>query len=199
MANEERPNDKLIAKKTEWAAAKRPAPSPRPGGVYADRLPPGQHVAEGWPVLDLGVKPEVTTEKWSLTVDGLVAVPRVLDWTALLDLPQSDDVSDFHCVTTWSTFDNRWRGTRFKDLCAAVKPSAEARHVVFSSYDGYTTNLPLAACLDDDVMIVPKRYAWKSAKWLRAVTFLAADAPGFWEVRGYSNTAFPWDDDRFSE
>ncbi len=199
MANEERPNDKLIAKKTEWAAAKRPAPSPRPGGVYADRLPPGQHVADGWPVLDLGVKPEVTTEKWSLTVDGLVAVPRVLDWTALLDLPQTDDVSDFQCVTTWSTFDNRWRGTRFKDLCAAVKPSAEARHVVFSSYDGYTTNLPLAACLDDDVMIVPKRYAWKSAKWLRAVTFLAADAPGFWEVRGYSNTAFPWDDDRFSE
>ena len=219
MANEERPNDKLIAKKTEWAAAKRPAPSARPGGVYADRLPPGQHVAEGWPVLDLGVKPEVTTEKWSLTVDGLVALPRVLDWPAFLDLPQIDDVSDFHCVTTWSTFDNRWRGTRFKDFCAAVKPSAEARHVVFSSYDGYTTNLPLAACLDDDVMIVhgyngrpltrdhggpvrmivPKRYAWKSAKWLRAVTFLAADAPGFWEVRGYSNTAFPWDDDRFSE
>lgn len=219
MANEDRTNEKLIAKKTEWAAEKRPAPVVRPGGPFADRLPPGQHVAEGWPVLDLGVKPEVPSEKWSLTVDGLVAAPRVLDWPAFQALPQVEDVSDFHCVTTWSTFDNRWRGVRFKDFCSAVRPSAEARHVVFSSYDGYTTNLPLEACLDDDVlivhawngrplsrdhggpvrMIVPKRYAWKSAKWLRAVTFLAADAPGFWEVRGYSNTAFPWDDDRFSD
>jgi DMSO/TMAO reductase YedYZ molybdopterin-dependent catalytic subunit len=217
-APEDRPNEKLIAKKTEWAAEKRTSAA-RPGGRFADRLPPGQHVAEGWPVLDLGVKPDVPAAKWSLQVDGLVDAPTTFDWNSYRALPQATRTTDFHCVTTWSTFDNRWDGVLFRDLCAAVRPKPEARFVVFSSYDSYTTNLPLEACLDDDVllvhgwqgkpltrehggpvrMIVPKRYAWKSAKWVRAVTFLAADAPGFWEVRGYSNTAFPWEDDRFSD
>jgi DMSO/TMAO reductase YedYZ molybdopterin-dependent catalytic subunit len=219
MSEDDRRDEKLVSKKTAWAAEGRPSgKANKPGGPYADRLPPGQHVAQGWPVLDLGVKPDVPKEKWSFEIGGLVESPRTLDWRTFGELPTSSVLCDFHCVTTWSTFDNRFEGVLFRDLCAAVAPKPEARFVVFSSYDGYTTNLPLEACLDDDVviatkwngaalsrehggpvrMIVPKRYAWKSAKWLRGATFLADDAPGFWEVRGYSNTAFPWREDRFS-
>ena len=144
--------------------------------------------------------------------------PSVFDWGNILELPQTECVSEFDCVTTWSTFDNHWAGVRFRDLCLKVLPTSDARFVTFTSSDNYTTNLPLEACVDDDVllvhswngkpldldhggplrMIVPKRYAWKSAKWIKSIEFHAEDRPGFWEVRGYSNTAFPFDDDRFS-
>jgi DMSO/TMAO reductase YedYZ molybdopterin-dependent catalytic subunit len=199
-----------------WADSRRDAPPPvgRPAG----RLPPGQHLAKGWPVLDLGIRPAVTRETFELEVDGLVAHPLRLGWADLLALPQVESTSDFHCVTTWSTFDNAWSGVRFRDLMARAEPRPEARFVLFASSDGYTTNLPLEACLDEDVlvvhgwmgqplppehggpvrMIVPKRYGWKSAKWIRKITCLAEDHQGFWEVRGYSNTAFPWEEDRFS-
>jgi DMSO/TMAO reductase YedYZ molybdopterin-dependent catalytic subunit len=126
-------------------------------------------------------------------------------------------VSDFHCVTSWSTFDNRWEGVSFRHLMSVVRPSPAARFVLFTSYDGYTTNLPFEACDDDDVLlpwkwngeplvtehggpvrvIVPKRYAWKGAKWVKSITFAERDKPGFWEIRGYSNTALPWDEDRY--
>jgi DMSO/TMAO reductase YedYZ molybdopterin-dependent catalytic subunit len=169
-------------------------------------------------VLDLGVKPDVTRETFSLEVDGLVGRPLKLAWADLMALPQAETLADFHCVTTWSTFDNAWSGVRLRDLMARAAPRPEARFVLFASSDGYTTNLPLDACLEDDVllvhgwmgrplppehggpvrMIVPKRYGWKSAKWIRKITCLAEDQKGFWEVRGYSNTAFPWEEDRFS-
>jgi DMSO/TMAO reductase YedYZ molybdopterin-dependent catalytic subunit len=175
-------------------------------------------LAKGWPVLDLGIKPAIARDSFGLEVDGLVAHPMRLTFAGLLELPQVEAVSDFHCVTTWSTFDNAWSGVRFRDLMARAKPLPEARFVLFASSDGYDTNLPLEACLDDDVlivhgwmgrplppehggpvrMIVPKRYGWKSAKWIRKITCLAEDRKGFWEVRGYSNTAFPWEEDRFS-
>jgi DMSO/TMAO reductase YedYZ molybdopterin-dependent catalytic subunit len=211
------PDERIIRKKTAWAVAG--AASPRePVKETPTRLPPGQHLAKGWPVLDLGIKPAVTTAAFALEIDGLVEKPARLSWNDLLALPQAETVSDFHCVTTWSTFDNAWKGVRFRDALAVARPLAGARFVLFSSSDGYTTNLPLEACLDDDVllvhswmgkalppehggpvrMIVPKRYGWKSAKWLRKITCLAEDQKGFWEVRGYSNTAFPWEEDRFS-
>ena len=200
------------------AEAGREAAPHRPAAPQAGRLPPGQHLAKGWPVLDLGIKPALTREAFELEVDGLVGRPLRLSWTELLALPQTETVSDFHCVTTWSTFDNAWSGVRFSDLMAKAEPKPEARHVLFTSSDGYTTNLPLEACMDDGVllvhgwmghplpaehggpvrMIVPKRYGWKSAKWVRKITCLAEDQKGFWEVRGYSNTAFPWQEDRFS-
>jgi DMSO/TMAO reductase YedYZ molybdopterin-dependent catalytic subunit len=210
------PNEQTVRKKMAWADSRREAPAPaeRPAG----RLPPGQHLAKGWPVLDLGIRPSVTRETFELEVDGLVAHPLRLAWADLLGLPQVESVSDFHCVTTWSTFDNAWSGVRFRDLMARAEPRPEARFVLFASSDGYDTNLPLEACLDADVlvvhgwmgkplppehggpvrMIVPKRYGWKSAKWIRKITCLAEDHEGFWEVRGYSNTAFPWEEDRFS-
>jgi Sulfite oxidase and related enzymes len=211
------PDERIIRKKTALALAGSASPR-APANATPARLPPGQHLAKGWPVLDLGIKPAVPTAAFELEIDGIVETPSRLSWNDLLALPQTETVSDFHCVTTWSTFDNAWKGVRFRDALAVARPLPEARFVLFSSNDGYTTNLPLEACLDDDVllvhswmgkplppehggpvrMIVPKRYGWKSAKWLRKITCLADDQKGFWEVRGYSNTAFPWEEDRFS-
>jgi len=151
-------------------------------------------------------------------VGGLVENPRTFTWEEFSALEQFEDVSDFHCVTTWSKFDCRWRGVAFFTLAEIVKPKPEVRHVLFRSYDGYSTNVRLEDALDDDALIatqfdgkpiprdhggparviIPKLYAWKGAKFVRAIEFLADDQPGFWEVRGYSNTADPWTEDRFS-
>ena len=188
-------------------------------------LPVGQHVVTNWPVLDLGEQPEIDLTTWKLDVGGLVENPLSLTWQQFLDLPQVDDVSDFHCVTTWSRFDNRWRGVRFKTIAELAVPKPDAHYVLCTGYDfmpgsfiPYTTNLPLARAIEDDVllvhtwegqplaiehggpcrMITPKLYAWKGTKWIRKIEFLAADRKGFWEVRGYSNSAEPWFNDRYS-
>jgi DMSO/TMAO reductase YedYZ molybdopterin-dependent catalytic subunit len=148
----------------------------------------------------------------------LVEHPTVLSWADFNALPQVSDVSDFHCVTTWSKYDCRWDGVPFTALYERVQPTAEARFVYFTSYDGYSTNVPLEQCLDDDVLIatrfdgaplplehggparviIPKLYAWKGAKFVKAISFLAEDKLGFWEVRGYSNTADPWREERYA-
>jgi DMSO/TMAO reductase YedYZ molybdopterin-dependent catalytic subunit len=190
------------------------------------KLPVGQRQVKNWPVLDIGHIPDVSRSEWSLTVDGLVENPVTLGFDGLLALPQVEDVSDFHCVTTWSRFDNHWKGVRFRTLAELVVPRDEARFVLCTGYDTlpgseipYTTNLPLERAVEDDVllvhtweneplprehggpvrMITPKLYAWKGAKWIRRITFLAEDRPGFWEVRGYSNSAEPWFNDRYSD
>ena len=217
----EEPNEKLIAKKQEWAKAKRGLSLEE--GVIQDhrprgsRLPPGQHVTKAWPVLDLGIHPVIPLADWRLSVSGLVDNPFTWTWEDLLRQPQVQDVSDFHCVTTWSTFDNAWEGVSFRHIMQMAKLRPEARFVHFTSHDNYTTNLPLEACDDADVLlvrmwngqplptehggparlIVPKRYAWKGAKWVKEILFLEDDRKGYWEVRGYSNTALPWDDDRY--
>jgi DMSO/TMAO reductase YedYZ molybdopterin-dependent catalytic subunit len=184
------------------------------------RLPPDQtETAPGrWPVLDLGVQPKVDFEHWTLEVSGLVAHPVTLDRAAFLALEQVEDVSDFHCVTGWSRLDVPWKGVRFATVAALVEPSDEARFVRIYAYDNYTTNLPLEEALKDDVllvhqadgaplprehggpvrMITPQLWAWKGAKWIRGIQLLAEDHPGFWEVRGYSNTAHPWRNDRYA-
>ena len=211
-------NERYIAAKQKWAE-KQTAKGVRPRAVAsADRLPPGQKLTTGFPVLDLGVQPAVPHSDWSLTLDGLVEKPTRLSWAAFNVLPQVMDTSDFHCVTTWSQFDMAWEGVSFFTLTDLVRPKDSATHVFFKSYDGYSTNNPLDVMMDDDVLIahswngaplprehggparviVPKRYAWKGAKWIREITFLDRDILGFWEVRGYSNTADPWTDDRFS-
>jgi DMSO/TMAO reductase YedYZ molybdopterin-dependent catalytic subunit len=190
------------------------------------QLPVGQHVVKNWPVLDLGEQPAVSTREWTLEVGGLVANPFSLSWEQFMALPQAEDVSDFHCVTTWSRYDNHWKGVRFKTIAELAVPSADAHFVHTTGYDvapgsavPYTTNLSLDRAIEDDVllvhtwegqplprehggpcrMITPKLYAWKGAKWIRKIEFLATDRKGFWEVRGYSNTAEPWFNDRYSE
>jgi len=202
-----------------------PVGSGAPNRDGLPQLPVGQHEVRNWPVLDLGDVPEVPLERWQLEIGGLVDNPMTLSWDDFLALPQVDDVSDFHCVTTWSRFDNHWRGVRFKALAELVVPTEDARHVLCTGYDHmpdtqipYTTNLQLARAIEDDVllvhtwqgqplprehggpvrMITPKLYAWKGTKWIRKIEFLASDQKGFWEVRGYSNSAEPWFNDRYS-
>jgi DMSO/TMAO reductase YedYZ molybdopterin-dependent catalytic subunit len=182
------------------------------------QLPVGQNLTQSWPVLDLGIKPEVPLEQWALTIDGAVEEPVTLDWAAFQALPQLEDQSDFHCVTTWSLMDSLWAGVQFSTLAALARPLATATHVMTFGYDGYTTNLPIEEALKDDVllvhgrngkplpkehggpvrMITPQLYAWKGAKWINRIEFLNEDRLGFWEVRGYSNSAHPWRDDRYS-
>ncbi|MCB1104320.1 MAG: sulfite oxidase-like oxidoreductase [Cephaloticoccus sp.] len=210
--------ERYIAAKQKWAEKQKAAGVSARAVASADRLPPGQKLTTGFPVLDLGVQPDIPLNEWMLTIDGMVEKPVSLSWEAFNALPQVVDVSDFHCVTTWSKYDCRWSGVAFTTLYELAQPTPEAKFVYFTSYDGYSTNVPLAQCLDDDVLIatsfdnapvtrehggparviIPKLYAWKGAKFVKTITFLAEDKLGFWEVRGYSNTADPWTEDRYA-
>ena len=210
-------NAKLIATKQAWARAGRLLTG-RPDAEQAMRLPPGQRLVTNWPVLDLGVQPHVPTESWSLGIDGAVEHPLKLDWSGFLALPQSEIVSDVHCVTQWSRYDNRWQGVSARSLLAIVKPMALATHVVLHSHDGYTTNVRLDHFSEEDCMlahrhdgtqlarehggpvraVIPRYYFWKSAKWIKRIEFTAVDRPGFWEVRGYHTIGDPWREERYS-
>jgi DMSO/TMAO reductase YedYZ molybdopterin-dependent catalytic subunit len=210
--------ERYIAAKQIWAEKQRARGVIARTVAAADRLPPGQKLTAGFPVLDLGVQPEIPLSDWHLKIDGKVEKPAQLNWEQFNALPQVNDVSDFHCVTTWSKFDCRWSGVAFTTLYELVQPMPEVKFVYFTSYDGYSTNVALEKCLDDDVLIatsfdgaplprehggparviIPKLYAWKGAKFVNGITFLAEDKLGFWEVRGYSNTADPWTEDRYA-
>lgn len=191
-----------------------------PGKVNANiRVPAGQTEVKNFPILDLGILPDINKSNWKLRVHGLVEKELNLDWDTFQQLPQVTDVSDFHCVTRWTRLDMDWVGVKAQDLLMMASPLYDARYVTLHGYDGYTTNLELEALLDDDViiahsvlgyplttahggpvrMIVPKRYAWKGAKWLKAIELHAEDRPGFWEVRGYHNYGDPFKEQRFSE
>lgn len=181
------------------------------------QVPPGQTPSRKWPVLDMGIQPDVKAASWRLTVDGACNQPIELDFSQLQALPNVVDTSDFHCVTTWSKLDLTFVGVRVSTLLALVEPREEAAALMCHGYDGYTTNVTLAEALKDDVlvtwqvdgkplprehggpvrMITPQLWAWKGAKWLSRLEILTADAPGFWEQRGYSMTAWPWRDDRY--
>ena len=206
---------KLVETKRKWAGESRLLT-----GAAADpavRLPPGQRQVQNWPVLDIGIQPPVTTKDWRLTVDGLVENPVAWNWDDFGREPHSDFLSDIHCVTAWSRFDNRWRGLPTRRLLEIVRPRPEARFVVQHSYDGYTTNVPLEYFAGEDVLlahewegkpisrehggpvrlILPKLYLWKSAKWLTRIEFVAEDRDGFWEVRGYHMRGDPWTEERY--
>lgn len=181
------------------------------------KLPPGQTTTRKWPVLDMGVHPTVSPLQWRLRIDGACNLPIELDFAQLRALPNVVDTSDFHCVTTWSKMDLTFVGVRVSTLLALVDPLETAAALMCHGYDGYTTNVSLVEALKDDVlvtwqvdgkplsrehggpvrMITPQLWAWKGAKWLSRLEILTADAPGFWEQRGYSLTAYPWRDDRY--
>ena len=215
--------ERYIAAKQKWAEKQKASGVTARAVPSSDRLPPGQKLTDGFPVLDLGVKPAIRLNEWRLKIDGAVETPAQLTWEQFNALPQVDDVSDFHCVTTWSRYDNHWGGVRFKTIAEHAVPKEEARFVLCTGYDfmpgsyiPYTTNVPLERAVEDDVllvhtwegrplpqehggpcrMITPKLYAWKGAKWIRKIEFLPVDHKGFWEVRGYSNSAEPWFNDR---
>jgi len=212
------PDSKLTRSKKRWAEEGRfltgtTAPP------ESQRLPPGQHQVRNWPVLDLGVQPQVSHERWQLKLFGAVEHPAVWTWEQFLSQPQSQSTSDIHCVTTWSRYDNHWDGVATRDVLVAVQPRDDVRFVVLHSHDGYTTNMALDDFASPHALlahrwegepltaehggparlVVPHLYFWKSAKWIRGIEFRARDARGYWEVRGYHNHADPWKEERYSD
>jgi len=193
------PDSKLTRSKQRWAREGKflTGKTSRP---EEQRLPPGQHLTRDWPILDLGL------------------TPIFWDFAQFTAQPQAKFTSDIHCVTTWSRYDNQWAGLSTHDLLMACQPRDEARFVVLHSHDGYTTNLTLEDFASDDALlahswsgaplepehggpvrlVVPHLYFWKSAKWLQSIEFLAHDAPGYWEIRGYHNRGDPWAEQRYS-
>jgi DMSO/TMAO reductase YedYZ molybdopterin-dependent catalytic subunit len=181
------------------------------------RLPPGQVLTQKWPVLSYGSPPHYDMARWRLRLYGEVAAPATLNWAEVRNLPLTAIAADMHCVTTWSRLDNRWEGVAFPDLVRLVSPRPIARYVVAHCDAGYTTSLPVEVLNDDDVLIayrhdgeelapdhggplrlvVPKRYAWKSAKWLEGLEWVQFDRLGFWEQNGYNNAADPWKEERY--
>jgi DMSO/TMAO reductase YedYZ molybdopterin-dependent catalytic subunit len=182
-------------------------------------VPPGQHVTDGFPILHVGDVPPIDPATWRLRVFGLVEEPFELSFDELRGLPATEWRGDIHCVTRWSKQNTYWVGVKFADLLARAKPHSSATHVVQHADNDYTTNLPLAEMTGDDVlvayefdgrpiepihggpvrMLVPKKYFWKSAKWLHGIELLDHDQKGFWEVRGYNNDADPWKEERYSD
>lgn len=182
-------------------------------------VPPGQHVTDGFPILHVGDVPPIDPATWRLRVFGLVEEPFELSFDELRALPATEWRGDIHCVTRWSKQNTYWVGVKFADLLARAKPHSSATHVVQHADNDYTTNLPLAEMTGDDVlvayefdgrpiepihggpvrMLVPKKYFWKSAKWLHGIELLDHDQKGFWEVRGYNNDADPWKEERYSD
>ncbi len=182
------------------------------------RVPPGQYVTEKFPILHLGPIPPFDRRRWDFKVWGLVDNPVSLTYDELRALPAKEVVADIHCVTGWSKLDTCWEGVSPQELLRLARPQPEAAYVLVHGDGGYTTNLPLEALLDDDVvlaygyegedlppehggplrLVVPKRYFYKSAKWVRGLELLAKDRPGFWEQRGYHNDADPWKEEKFA-
>ncbi len=219
MSDDHLPEDsKLTRTKRKWAAEGKFLTG-RDARPDADRLPPGQHLVRDWPVLDLGLTPNVTERSFRLDVTGAVEHPVSWNWAEFRAQPQSSFVSDIHCVTTWSRYDNHWEGLSTLDLLDLVRPKASAGFVELHSSDGYTTNLALADFASPDALIatgwegdpitrehggparlvVPHLYFWKSAKWINRIHFRETDRPGFWEVRGYHNRGDPWKEERYSD
>jgi DMSO/TMAO reductase YedYZ molybdopterin-dependent catalytic subunit len=181
------------------------------------RLPPGQSLTLKFPVLHYGSEPETDLKAWTLRTFGLVEEEKVWSWEEFLELPSKKATCDIHCVTRWSKFDTVWEGLPFKTLVDLTGVKPEAKFVIAHCEHGYTTNVPLEVMLDDDVLLaykydgaflepqhgfplrtlVPKRYFWKSAKWVRAIEFVATDRPGFWEKAGYHNEGDPWLEQRY--
>ena len=210
-------DSKLTRSKRNWAQQGRFLTG-RVSRPEAERLPPGQHLVRDWPVLDLGEHPAITRENWRLLIGGAVENPAVWEWTDFERQPQTRSLSDIHCVTSWSRYDNEWGGVTTRDLLAVVEPTPEAGFVLFHSYDGYTTNLTLEDFAGENALlahswqgqpltrdhggpvrlVVPHLYFWKSAKWLKRIEFLAEDHPGFWEVNGYHHRGDPWREQRYT-
>jgi DMSO/TMAO reductase YedYZ molybdopterin-dependent catalytic subunit len=181
------------------------------------RLPPGQSLTLKWPVLHYGSVPRFDPQQWDFRVSGLVEHPLRFTWTEFNHLPRVQHTSDFHCVTRWSRFDNRWDGVAMRELLSRAAPRNEAQYVLIHAEQGYTANLPLADIDRDDVLlathhdgeplspdhgyplrlIVPHLYAWKSVKWVRGIELLDRDQAGFWEQNGYHMRGDPFREERF--
>ena len=187
-------------------------------GLDPARLPPGQYLTEKWPVLHAGSVPKVDLATWDLTVTGEVERDLTLTWEQLIELPSREVTVDIHCVTRWSRFDTTFKGVHWSELAKLASPKPSARFVIAHAEQGFTSNMPIDAIEDENALIayeadgepltpdhgwplrlvVPSRYFWKSAKWLRGLELRPNDRPGFWERYGYHNDADYWKEQRYS-
>ena len=189
----------------------------RAAGYDPARLPPGQHLTEKWPVLHAGSVPDTDLATWTLRVFGEVEEPLELSWEQFGELPRSSTTQDIHCVTRWSRFDASFEGVHWHELAARCRPLPSARFAIAHAEHGFTANVPFASLEDEEALlathadgepltpdhgwplrlVIPGKYFWKSAKWLRAIELAPADRPGFWERYGYHNDADPWQEQRY--
>jgi DMSO/TMAO reductase YedYZ molybdopterin-dependent catalytic subunit len=208
--------------RAQLAPMLEPTPDVRRAPTTVDdpsRVPPGQRLTPGWPVLHVGTAPRIDPADWRLVVTGRVRQRTVVALEELRTLPTVTVTTDLHCVTGWSRLDNAWEGVRVRDVLTLAGPRDEASHVIVSGHPAYSANLPLASLLDDDVvlawahdgvplppahggpvrLVVPARYAWKSVKWVTELRLMARDVPGYWEERGYHDEADPWHEQRYRD
>ena len=189
----------------------------KPDSSQSDRVPPGQYLAKGFPVLTYGETPQINTKDWQFKVWGLVE-PKIFTWSDFMSLPQHDFTADFHCVTRWSKLDVHWTGIKVTDFLQEIDLKPKSTHILQHCYGGYTTNLSLkdftrtenffAHTLNGEPLsaehggpmrlVVPHLYAWKSAKWINGIEFLDQDQPGFWERNGYHQRGEPWAEERYA-
>jgi DMSO/TMAO reductase YedYZ molybdopterin-dependent catalytic subunit len=187
-------------------------------GYAPERLPPGQYMTAKWPVLHAGQVPTVDLSTWTLRVFGEVEQELELTWEQFGELPRASNVQDIHCVTRWSRFDMEFEGVRWDELAKLARPLPTARFAIAHAEHGFTANVPLDAIEHSQALlathadgepltpdhgwplrlVVPGRYFWKSAKWLRGIELAAEDKPGFWERYGYHNDADPWKEERYA-
>jgi DMSO/TMAO reductase YedYZ molybdopterin-dependent catalytic subunit len=186
-------------------------------GYDPARLPPGQYLTEKWPVLHAGSVPSTDLATWDLRIFGEVESELRLSWDELGALPASENVQDIHCVTRWSRFETQFKGVHWRELAALVNPKQTANFAIAHAEQGYTANVPISFLEADDALlayeadgaplglehgwplrlVIPGKYFWKSAKWLRGIELSAFDKPGFWERYGYHNDADPWQEQRY--
>jgi DMSO/TMAO reductase YedYZ molybdopterin-dependent catalytic subunit len=189
----------------------------KPGPDLRDRVPPGQHLTNGFPVLTYGETPTISQQSWQFRVWGLAA-EKVLTWDDFIAMPQSEFTADFHCVTTWSKLDVKWKGIKVTDFMQFIEVDSRAAHIMEHCYGGYTTNIAMTDFLREENffahtlfdqplppehggpmrLVVPHLYAWKSAKWINGLEFLAQQELGFWERNGYHDRGEPWAEERYS-
>ena len=187
--------------------------------IRMKRLPPGQKEIKRILLRHIGSIPEFDSKTWNLVVSGEVEKPLSFRWNDLLKMPSIVKTSDFHCVEGWSVLSNEWKGISFRTIIEKTKPEDTARYVTFECDDGYTTSLPIADLLGEEVLlayklqdkyleperggplrlIVPSKYAYKSAMWVRKIKFTSSQELDYWESKGYSNTADPWKEDRYAK
>jgi DMSO/TMAO reductase YedYZ molybdopterin-dependent catalytic subunit len=188
-----------------------------PDTLRENRIPPGQYLTKKWPVLHAGMVPSFNPQQWNFRIFGLVEQEWQCNYQEFMQLPTIKVKSDFHCVTTWSLLDNLWEGVSTREILSKVKVSPEVKYVVVHAEHRWTTNLPFEDFIGDDCLfaykhngqnldldhgyplrlVVPRLYAWKSAKWVRGIELLAEDRPGFWEQGGYHMKGDPWREQRF--
>jgi DMSO/TMAO reductase YedYZ molybdopterin-dependent catalytic subunit len=189
----------------------------KPGVEDSERVPPGQHLTKGFPVLTYGAAPQVNIDTWEFKISGL-ATAKTFTWDDMMALPQHEFTADFHCVTRWSKLDVKWTGIKITDLMQLIEVDPKATHIMEHCYGGYTTNLPLVDFLREENFlafklfneplasehggpmrsIIPHLYAWKSAKWINGLEFLEREELGFWERNGYHTRGEPWAEERYS-